>query len=59
MEKKLDKALDKFLDDEEMINVKESNDYKKIMLDKREGLIERVDKIFVDKDGRQLLREQY
>lgn len=31
----------------------------KVILDSREGLIERVDKIFITKDGKQLLREQY
>lgn len=32
---------------------------KQSVLHEREGLIERVDKVFVTKDGRQLLREQY
>ena len=32
---------------------------KKVVLDEREGLIERVDKILVTKDGKQLLREWY
>ena len=37
----------------------ESAKAKKVFLDEREGLIERVDKILIDKKGRQLLREQY
>ena len=32
---------------------------KKVILDEREGLIERLDRVFIDKSGRQLLREQY
>jgi hypothetical protein len=34
-------------------------DNKKVVIDEREGLIERVDKVLVTKDGKQLLREQY
>ena len=32
---------------------------KEIVMNEREGLIERVDKVLVTKDGKQLLREQY
>lgn len=32
---------------------------KKVILDEREGLIERVDKVYITKEGKQLLREQY
>jgi hypothetical protein len=50
-------ALDQFL------NItpksKKYKNSKKVILDEREGLIERVDKVFVTKDGKQLLREQY
>lgn len=38
---------------------KKRNDNKKVILNQKEGLIERVDKIFVTKEGKQLLREQY
>lgn len=34
-------------------------DNKTQIMDEREGLIERVDKILVTSDGKQLLREQY
>lgn len=37
----------------------ENENVKKIVLDEREGLVERVDKIFVTQDGKQLLREVY
>jgi hypothetical protein len=36
-----------------------SQNNKKVVIDEREGLIERVDKVLVTKDGKQLLREQY
>lgn len=55
MEDKKSKALDEFLPEEE----KTDQNAKKVVLDEREGLIERVDKILVTKDGKQLLREQY
>jgi len=57
--KKLNKkelALDNFLKKNDVNDVsKEKLD----LVDEREGLIERVDKIFVTQDGKQLLREQY
>jgi len=63
MENNVEKALDSFVND---TPVKEEDELltkietaKKVVLDEREGLIERVDKIFVTKDGKQLLREQY
>jgi hypothetical protein len=49
-------AIDRFLKTTEPTNVKDS---KRVVLDEREGLIERVDKILITKDGKQLLREQY
>jgi hypothetical protein len=55
MEDKKDKALDDFLPEED----KTDQEAKKVVLDEREGLIERVDKVFVTNDGRQLLREHY
>jgi len=57
MENNVEKALSDFID----APVEETNEdeSKKEILDEREGLIERVDKIFVTKDGKQLLREQY
>lgn len=59
MENKVKKALSNFVEEplEEEKVKKGSN--KKVILDEREGLIERVDRIFVTNDGRQLLREQY
>lgn len=60
MENKVEKALDKFISNPELEEVKVKNESaKKVVLDEREGLIERVDKIFVTKDGKQLLRERY
>jgi hypothetical protein len=60
MENKVEKALDNFVDVPQIEEVKPKVDAtKKVILDEREGLIERVDKILVTKDGKQLLREQY
>ena len=62
MKDKVEKALDEFVDvpqtEEEIAKQKEKN-IKKVVLDEREGLIERVDRIYVTKDGKQLLREIY
>lgn len=52
MEKSKEKVLNNFIGSE-------NNEQKKEVLNKKEGLIERVDKVFVTQDGRQLLREQY
>jgi hypothetical protein len=56
MNTKKQSAIDRFLKTTEPSTVKES---KKIVLDEREGLIERIDKVLVTKEGKQLLREQY
>lgn len=53
-------ALDSFLGDNKPEKKTQSKDYsKKVVVNQREGLIERVDKVLVTKDGKQLLREQY
>lgn len=54
---KQETALDQFLGKSK--NESKDKNSKKVILDEREGLIERVDKVFVTKDGKQLLREQY
>jgi len=60
METNVEKALSNFVDEPQVEEVQTKNDQaKKVILDEREGLIERVDKILVTKDGKQLLREQY
>ena len=63
MENKLEKALDNFvvtpLTEEEIAAKLKNETVKKVVLDEREGLIERVDKQYVTSDGRQLLREWY
>ena len=61
MENNVEKALLNFVGtDPELEEVKTKVDNaKKVVLDEREGLIERVDKVFVTKDGKQLLRERY
>jgi len=60
METKVEKAISNFVDEPEVEEVETKTDkVKKEILDEREGLIERVDKIYVTKDGKQLLREQY
>lgn len=62
MKDKVEKALDEFVDvpqtEEEIAKQKEKN-IKKVVLDEREGLIERIDRVLVTKDGKQLLREVY
>ena len=61
METKVKKAINDFINDpnEELESIKQANEAKKEILGTRTGLIERVDKIYVTEDGRQLLREQY
>ncbi|MFA5207172.1 MAG: hypothetical protein WC428_00580 [Candidatus Paceibacterota bacterium] len=63
MENKVEKALDNFVKtpetEEELVEKAKIENSKKVVLDEREGLIERVDKVFVTKDGKQLLRERY
>lgn len=62
MDKNLEKTINDFIGvpDEKEIATKSNNNFsRKHVLDEREGLIERVDKILVTKDGKQLLREQY
>lgn len=52
------KSIDDLLD--EFNDVKKSQKQKKaVIMGEKTGLIERVDRIFVTSDGRQLLREQY
>jgi hypothetical protein len=58
MEKNTNQAIDDFLDLPEEDEISEENE-KVINIGHKEGLIERVDKIYVTKDGRQLLREVY
>jgi hypothetical protein len=61
MKSKVEKALDDFVEVPEDEKEKKNKDenVKKVVLDEREGLIERVDRVFVTNDGRQLLRERY
>ena len=60
MEKTNEKALNDFLGSEKpKTTAVEDPDNKSTILDEREGLIERVDKVLVTRDGKQLLREQY
>jgi len=60
MKNNIEKALDDFVEvsqsEEEQTKI---DNTKKVVLDEREGLIERFDKVFVTKDGKQLLREIY
>ena len=63
MKDKLKKALANFVEtpetEEELEEKAKKDNIKKVVLDEREGLIERVDRIYVTKDGKQLLREIY
>ena len=58
MENNVEKALSNFVDEPEVEEIDNAK-AKEVVLNEREGLIERVDKVFVTKDGKQLLREQY
>ena len=58
MENKVKKALDNFIEDPS-VGEEQKNVQKKAVLKERSGLIERVDKVYITNDGRQLLREQY
>jgi predicted Zn-dependent peptidase len=58
MENKIEKALSNFVDEPQIEEAKIDAE-KKVILDERSGLIERVDHIYLTKDGKQLLREQY
>lgn len=53
MEKNVKKALSNF------VGEPEENTNKNVVLNEREGLIERVDRVFVTRNGKQLLREHY
>ena len=59
MENNAEKTLNSFIDEEPKVDEKKNKHAKKVILDEREGLIERVDKVFITEDGRQLLREWY
>ena len=60
MKKNIKDALDLFLDEKTgEANATNPKFAKRKILDEREGLIERVDKVFITKSGKQLLREQY
>lgn len=62
MNNNVEKAINNFIDvsdEQEAVNKSQNNFSRSHVLNEREGLIERVDKVFVTKDGKQLLREQY
>jgi hypothetical protein len=56
MKKNVEKNLDDFLG---MDSPEKPNVDKKKLIDEKTGLIERVDRVLITKDGRQLLREQF
>ena len=56
MENDKKEAIDDFIGFEEK---KKNTSTKEEVLHERSGLIERVDRVFVTSDGKQLLREQY
>lgn len=58
MENNVKNALNNFVEDPSVKEDKNKNN-KKAVLKEKTGLIERVDKVYVTNDGRQLLREQY
>jgi hypothetical protein len=59
MDNNLENALDDFMGGDSMLTSSEKNGKKrKEVVLQNHSLIERVDKVFVTEDGRQLLREQ-
>ena len=64
MKNKIEKALEDFVEtpitNKELEEKTKLNIIKKVVLDERDGLIiERIDKVLITSDGRQLLREVY
>ena len=59
MENKVKKALSDFVDEPQVEEMTDTRKTKEVVLNEREGLIERLDRVLVTSDGRQLLREQY
>ncbi len=60
MEKQINETLDDFLlSDEEKEFQKKVNDDKKKFIKSDKSIIERVDKIIIAENGKQLLREVY
>ena len=55
---KKEKAIIDFIDEPQTEEIDNTN-VKEIVLNEREGLVERLDTILITKDGKQLLREQY
>ena len=60
MENNLDKTLNDFLEDENEVEInKKIDDDKKKFIKSDLTIIERLDKIIISENGKQLLREQY
>lgn len=60
MDANINKTLKNFIgDNEKNTELEEALKIRKEYINDNKSLIERVDKIFVTEDGRQLLREQY
>lgn len=55
---KREKAIIDFIDEPQTEEIDNTN-VKEVVLNEREGLVERLDTILITKDGKQLLREQY
>jgi len=61
MEDKIEKVLNNFINKSEVQEDNELKDknFKTVIINDRQGLIERIDRKFIDNQGRMLLREQY
>ena len=55
---KKEKAIIDFIDEPQTEEIDNTN-VKEVVLNEREGLVERLDTILITKNGKQLLREQY
>jgi hypothetical protein len=56
---KKEKTIDTFLDEELLSDEVEKKEKNRKKLNEKTGLIERIDRVLVTSDGRQLLRERY
>ena len=56
---KREKIIDTFLDEELTSEEVEQREKNRKKLNEKTGLIERIDKVLITNDGRQLLRERY
>lgn len=59
MKKDVNNVINDFIgqDNNEILDIQEQNKVKRVILKERDGLIERLDRVYLDKNGKQLLSE--